>query len=269
MRALLIGLSLLGLGSYSTARADFVVPTTTGGYSWNRPTTTGTNATFQAWETFTSVTGPNAPQTVNGAGTGDPAVVTTANFNGFGGPAASTWSAINPGGTANAFDANAATSGSIITSGGNIYSFSGVVIPRLVIPNNLDGVAGNNPTGATTLLLQVRAGGTPIDGATVRLVDPISGTEISPFLDQVLANSGSGMSAVQDRMFQFVVGGNADSYTINFSAAGASMSMARVAVDTHWDPTAPVPEPSLMLMIGGAGLWVWRRSRLAPQQAHG
>src|SRR5262249_41381007 len=139
----------------SNANADFIAPTAML-YGWDRPTSAGGTATFQAWETFSSAAGPNGPETVFGAGTGDPSTITTTppvgNFNrGFGGSSSATWNSINAFGTANIFDTTAATDGEIITSGGNIYSPTGVINPQIDIAN-----AGGKTTGTTTILLQLR-----------------------------------------------------------------------------------------------------------------
>jgi hypothetical protein len=238
-------MSLLTLAP--AARADFIVPTIAGGYAWNRPTVTGTAATFQAWDTFTTPAGPNAAQSVMGAGTGDPATMSTGLANllkGYGGDSAASWTTVNSGGTPNVFDTSAPDNGAFITSGGNIYSFSAAVTPRIEIPNNIDGVAGNNPDGTTTLLFQLRTQGSTPDLSQLLLTDPISGTIVPATSVVVLGSTPAGMGGtITDRLLTFTVPGNADLYTFNFNTGGSSVSLDRIAIDTYWNP---VPEPACL-----------------------
>ena len=198
----------------------FIAPTTANG-AWNRPTAANPNpnATFQGWEVFATTTGPNAPGTVPG-----PA---------FGGIAGDSWAPSNAAGVANAFDSSAPGSGSFVTGGGNIYSPGGVVTPQIVVPNNIDGVAGDNANGYTTILVQIKNGGTELNPDSVFLNGSIVPTEFA-----LIARTGSGMGASDTWAFEFVVPGNADVYTINMSARESSLSLDRVSVDTIWNPTA-------------------------------
>lgn len=249
--------------------ADFVTISTLDGYSWNRPTTTGGTATFQAWEAFTSTTGPNAPGTVFGVGTGDPSTVSsgTANNNlGFGGPAGATWNTINSAGVPNAF--NTTPVGSFVTSGGNIYSPAGIVTPRIEIPNNIDNLIGNQSTGFTSLILQVRTQGSFPDYNSIRLTDPTSGSLLAPNDITVLATASLGGfgGTLQDTLIRFLnVPGNADLYTIDFAAASSSMSLDRLAVDTFFSNSiisAPaIPEPNVGILAGVATLVLGYRRR--------
>ncbi|WP_254508784.1 cadherin domain-containing protein [Anatilimnocola floriformis] len=199
----------------------FIAPTTANG-AWDRPTAANPNpnATYQGWEVFATTGGPNAP----GATLPGPA---------FGGSTGDSWAPINPGGTANAFDTTAATDGAFVTGGGNIYSPTGVVTPRIVVPNNIDGVAGNNANGYTTILVQVKNGGTELNPDSIFLNGTVSPTEYA-----LIARTGSGMGASDTWAFEFVVPGNADQYTIDFAARESSFSLDRVSVDTIWNPTA-------------------------------
>lgn len=251
----------------SVAHADFYIPLT-----WTRPVTTGTNGTFQGWETFSSPTGANAPQTVPG-----PA---------FGG--AGSWSPINPGGTANVFDSSAPGNGSFVTSGGNIYSPGGTVTPQAVVPNNIDLTAGTNNSGWTTLIFQIRTQGNFLNIATGQLFDTSApGVVYSPVstavtLNQIIPGGFGGF--IREYWLQFQVPGNADVYQFNISTIDTSVSLDRFAVDTIWKPTAAnqdeafleptplsaVPEPSTWALCGmtaliGGGVYYrrYRRQQLA------
>jgi len=251
-------LALLSVAVASAiARADFSIPQT-----WTRPTATGSNATFQGWETFTSPTGPNAPQSVTG-----PA---------FGG--AGNWAPINPGGTANAFDSNAPANGSFITSGGNIYNPAGLVAPRAIVPNNIDLTAGVNNSGWTTLVFQIRTQGGVLDLSSGRLNGNITPVSSAITFNQPISGGFGGI--IRDYWLQFQVPGNADSYQFDISPMESSVSFDRFAVDTVWNPSAStqaeaffeplpgaaVPEPSTWAMIGlvgiSAGVIGYRRYRL-------
>jgi hypothetical protein len=205
----------------STASSGgFLAPTSANG-AWDRPTASNPNpnATFQAWENFSSANGPNAPATVPG-----PA---------FGGVAGDNWTPINPDGTANVFDSGWPATGAIVTGGGNIYAPGGAMAPRIVVPNNIDGVAGDNTSGYTTIFAQVRYLGTEIDPDSVLLNGSIPPTEFA-----LISRTGSGMGATDTWAFEWRVPGNADVYTIDFAATDAHMSLDRISVDTIWNPTA-------------------------------
>lgn len=233
-------------------RADFIAPTAAN-FGWERPTVVGGTATFQAWETFASLAGPNAPQTVFGTGTPASTVTYTppaTNNQAFGGDAGTIWNTINPG------VPNVSITGTgtfFLTSGGNIYSPTDLVAPRIVIPNNIDGVTGSNPNGSTTLLLQLRLLGETFNPVTMRLDDTIEPTSATLLAMTSLGGFGG---TLRDYAIRFDVPGNADQYTISFTATGPSMSLDRIAVDTNWNATA-VPEPALALLLLA---FLWRKS---------
>jgi hypothetical protein len=271
------GLLLCAMATWfipSSSRADFVLDLNVNGHFWNRPTATGGPATFQAWETFASVGGPNAPQTVQGVGTGVGSTVSTGlpnAFLGFGGPAGTVWPTVNAAGTPNAFNSDpTAGMNSFLTSGGNIYSPSAIVSPRITIPNNIDGILGNQIDGVTSFVLQVRTIGLP-DLNSFRLTDPTSGTLLAPVspiveLGTLSFSSGFGTSTIYDHLVRFQAPGNADLYQIDFTSAGSSLSLDRIAVDTFYSPNV-IPEHSSLALIGiASAVSLLRRKRLEGSQ---
>jgi hypothetical protein len=241
-------------------QADFATVSLVNGDAWDRPTLLGGPATFYAWENFNSPAGPNSPETVSGVGTGSTSTVTMTSLNGFGGPAGSTWNTIPGNGpaTADAFN----TGIDSFLTGGNIYSPTAIVTPRILIPNNIDGISGNQLTGFTVLTVQARTRGNLPDPLSFRLTDPISNSLISPFNFEVLATQvlGGFGGTLQDVRADFYVAGNADLYQIDFSAGSSSMSLDRLSVDTFFSPTA-VPEPSSLLLLATSTFALVRRRR--------
>lgn len=234
----------IAIFSAAPAYADFVAPT-----QWTRGS--DPKSTYQGWDIFASPAGPNAP---NSPGSPPAAVVDAPPFN--------------PNGAANVFDSSG---GSFITSGGNIYSFSVPTDIHVTVPNYAAGAAT-----FTTLILQTRTQGTPMDLSTVSLVAGANTyTPVSSALlfSQTLGGFGG---LLEDRWFEFQVPGNAASYAFEFKAEESSMSLDRVAVDTIWTSAAqpvlepnPVPEPAtvVLLTLGLAGVVATRlaqRGRRSP-----
>ena len=155
-----------------------------------------------------------------------------------------------------------AAANSFLTSGGNIYSPSAIVSPRITIPNNIDGLVGNQLNGVTNIVLQIRTLGLP-ELNNIRLTDPVSGTLLSPIspiteLGTLSFNNGFGTSTYYDHLVRFQANGNADLYQIDFAAVDTSLSLDRIAVDTFFSPIA-VPEPSSFSLLGLASFVIFRR----------
>jgi len=206
----------------SSASATFIVPDV-GTYGWDRGTTAF--STYAEWDIFTAPAGPNSPDA--GSYIGGTLPVTAPDYN--------------------AFDANG-SSNSFITSGSNIYSFSGVVSPQVDF-----GGFGLGSGNFTTVLLQVRTLGTEIDLSTVLLNGTIAPSSVDELERVSLGSTGSQV----DTLFRFDLVGDLDSYSINFAALGTSMSFDRVSVDTF----TFVPAPGAAFLLGLGGLVVSRRRR--------
>lgn len=216
------------------ARAAFTEPT------WSRA---NAYSTYQAWETFASPTGPNAPNVA-------PTVEADPH---------------NTNGVANVYD----TSGmSFVTSGGNIYSFSGPTHIVSAVPD-----FGLGADYVTTVLFQTRTqGNEPVyagasgyrlvysDAGGSHTVYPVSAAELGR---QALGGFGG---SLVDYATLFDIPASATSFAVYVDASDASMSLDRVSIDTlttratgasallaGMDPTvgfagAAVPEPGVATM---------------------
>ena len=196
-RSLLAGVGLATLAS--PALAQFVEPDGSN-YPWVRGSTA--NSLYAQWERFTSPSGPNAPDVGSFVGGTLP-------------PEALAFAA---------FDAAWQTSGSFITSGGNIYSFSGIVEPQVNIPGFGLGDGFDTP-----ILVQFRTQGVEADYDNILLngvIEPVEVTEL--FRDTIGGPFGG---ALVDFLVRFEVEGNATAYDVTFAAASSSLSLDRVAVD--------------------------------------
>jgi hypothetical protein len=226
-----VGAGIVLLGIFQTAEAAFVTPT-----EWTRPATDAEaqteRTTFQEWNVFASPAGPNDPDVAE----------------------------INPNaGIGYLFDTSG---GSFVTGGGNIYSPSAVLSLDADIPSY-----GLGAGYGTTVLFQLRSLGNEADYDTVRLTyEDGDGTAqtISALSRQELERiqlGGFGGSQV-DSLFVFDVPFSPESFKIEFDAAGTSLSVDRVAVDTF---SSVVPEPTgamgLLIAAGLLSARVRRRPR--------
>lgn len=218
-------------GWAGTAEAAFVTPS-----GWTRPTNDtiagSTLTTYQEWNFLTAPAGPNDPD------------IGEVNPNPGIGPNTS---------KANAYD----TSGlSFVTSGGNIYSFSGPTQMKADVPSyNLGSSA------STTVLFQVRTLGTELDydgvqltynnGSSDQTLLPAQETE----LDRVSLGGFGGFQV--DTLFRFEIPFSPNTFRIVFPASGSSMSADMVAVDT----LTSVPEPAGIGMVVSGGLALLARRR--------
>ena len=173
------------------ARADFVTPDA---YGWTRGST---NSTYGQYDRFTAAAGPNTPDVGQ----------------------------FNP--TAGAFNVFDSSGGSIITTSGNIYSFTLPMHLHVIAPSY--ALAGATQT---RVILQVRTLGTEIAPSSVNIggVAPTTATELYRF-DMGAGGPGGGGYLV-DTLYEWVLSGNAASYEIRFDSADEFLSLDRVCVDT-------------------------------------
>jgi len=186
----------------SPSLADFIVPDGTT-LPWVRGETP--NSLYAQWEVFSSPSGPNAPDVGVFVGGDLP-------------PAA-------PG--FDAYDAAWETSGSFITSGGNIYSFSAPIEPRVELPGFGLGGGFN-----TTVVLQVRTLGSEPDLDSFLLNGSIEPVEVTELFRDDLGGGPFG-GTLLDTLVRFEVQGDLSAYDIDFVAAASSMSLDRVAIDAY------------------------------------
>lgn len=168
----------------AAAQADFLVPAFRG----------GPDTTFQQWEVFNSLEGPNPPDVAN----------------------------VNPNGTANVVET---TGQGFVTSGGNIYSPTAVTDFIATIPD-----FGYGAGYATNVVVQIRAQGSDLDVSSV-LWNGIAPDSTTLLFSQVLGGFGG---TLRDYAFEWSgLPGNLALNTLTFHAAESSMSLDRLAVDTQ------------------------------------
>jgi len=220
----MVSVCLAAWSATSLVQGAFVNPT------WTRPASDGQATsdltTYQSWDVFTSVAGPNAPDVAE----------------------------VNPQGVANAYDSGSPASGSFLTGGGNIYSFSAVIKPRAIVP-------GYDVTGPTKFLVQVRTQGQEIDvddltlgGVAIDSLDDYSYVELSR-----VDLGGFGGFAI-DHAWAFTSPGDAASFQLDWGWAVSSASLDVLSIDTQ---AMAVPEPAgvCLLAIGLVGLASTRLAR--------
>jgi hypothetical protein len=208
--------------------------------SWSRPSdaiaAVNTKTTYEAWNSFldTTVVDPSIDPFSHPLPS--PADVVSLNPNG-------------------ASLISEKTGGAFLT-GGNIYSFSVATQFTQSVPSYNLGLGYR-----TNFLLQFQTIGTEIDYSALTISSPsMQATLLSSLgthseLSRSTINSPGGATDVVDTKFEFSVPGNDLSYTLNWGASGASMSLDQVSLDTS---VTVVPEPStwgLFLFVGliGAG----------------
>jgi len=161
--------------------------------------------------------------------------------------------------------------GAFVTGGGNIYSFSAPTAFTVTVPEG--DVPG--PPHDVTAIVQIRTLGNELDYGSVKMngLSPVDTAEL--FRDQF--DSGFGTSSTVESWFLFNVpyadftDGSGDSVSdleLTFNAAGSSMSLDQLAIDTAIKPFGffaepnPIPEPaSLALLAAGGGMLMSRRRR--------
>ena len=191
------------LGMPGLAPAQFLVPAGRG----------GANTEHAKWDVFTNARlGPNVPDVARDLPTDDARLTCT---------------------TSNAF----------LTSGGNIYSFSGATAFQIVDSTNY---------AVRSIFLQVKTVGTALNLGSVRLVgEDLSGEVFEAFpvrtfeLAREDFENEFGGGDILGRAFQWDLSGRPvgpGGYTILFAAASSSMSLDVVSLDTA-STYAEVPEP--------------------------
>lgn len=203
--------------------------------AWPRPTSDAEAAagltTFQHWDRFTSVSGPNAPDVAE----------------------------VNPNGVANAFDAAAPGSASFLT-GGNIYSITGIIKPRIEVP-----LYPESASATTFVQLQLQVTGIEINTDDLT----VNGTPLA----QIVGADYTELSRVDMGQAQFpgappftiwmiqhkwtFAVNDASSLLIDFGWSVPSASLQEILLDTQ----SIVPEPATLSIFAGAALILARRNR--------
>ena len=198
------------------------------------------DAEYSAWDVFYSpFDGINYPDFAAPNGTGS-----TASAAGFTPPANANpadpfafWHGDNPSITQTdqpgAFIIGPGTPGS-----GNIYSFSG--------PTGFT-LADDTPSDVETVVFQFQTEGTMVDFDSIRLVHDSGTGEVSLPPDEFIREYRSGSSSFgglgnRNALQWNLAGLGIDQYEIRWKAAGSSMSLQEVALDTSPDSSSEVPE---------------------------
>lgn len=147
-----------------------------------------------------------------------------------------------------------------LTGGGNIYSPTATVAISATLPNYGHSAAPGSAF-STTVFVQTRSLGSELDYANVTLgwIDANGAQTFTPanaFYDQELERvplGGFGGFSVT-HIWGFSLPSNPVQFSLNFSAAGPSMSLDQLRIDTL---VTPVPEPSALMFLSCAvaGLW--------------
>lgn len=134
-----------------------------------------------------------------------------------------------------------------VTSGGNIYSFSGATA--------FTATLGASLTGNWDVYLRTATLGTsPVSTATL---NGLSAERTVTFTEALTGGFGGGE---EESLWQWTAVPGASTFTFNFSALGSSMSLDQLAL--YATPSA-VPEPTTWALMGaGIGLLAMRRRQL-------
>lgn len=150
------------------------------------------------------------------------------------------------------------TGTAFVTGGGNIYSFAAATAFTVNVPTvNL----GPSPFD-TRIVAQFRTLGTELDYANIK----VNGATASIiYKSDPIALGGFGGNQY-DYLAAWDLTSVTGPLTLTFNAAGSSMSLDELHVDT-FSSVAAVPEPSSMLLmaaaVGGAGYRKWRKRKAA------
>lgn len=213
---------LLALAAQPAVAAFLTPDSTTSPFEeWTR---SDVDSSYAEWDEFSDPAGPNPPD----VGAFGP---TTADL-------------IETGGN-----------GAFITSGGNIYSFSGATDFEVSVP------AYNYGSSYTTrVVMQIRTLGNGLDLPSVVLSYDGLAQGLAPDYTTELARTAlGGFGGVEiDNIFAWDVLTSPGDFQIGFSAAGTSMSLDRLVVDTFAHTgdfssyPAIVPEPTAIVLVGFA-----------------
>jgi hypothetical protein len=266
--------------------ATFDVPNQ-GADGWDRQ---DAQSTYQEWDVFydgyDDPIDPNDGRNyVDADRTADGSTVTNPNlfpgtpatfdtYSGFGKPLTTSVATAGTQAGTSYVTQTLATSGAILNEGlptsGSLYSFAEPTGLNVSVWNYGDAAAAS-----TTLWLQFRTAGSEVNLGTVKLVDPAdSNNLLSPGTTDLLSQTinviqtpaGPQTSITDVYKFVWTVPGNASEYLLKFTAAGPSMSLQNLAVDTFY--TVPEPGTLALASIAGLGLvGVGYRRRAA--RAHG
>jgi len=212
--------TLVFLATLSTTHAAFTTP------SWTRPAdnvaAAATGTTYQEWDVYSAVMGPNAPDVGN----------------------------INPNGIANVFDSGAPANGAFLT-GGNMYSAAGSLKPRVTVPGY------NVPGNSLDVLVQLFVQGLEININSLT-VNGVPANTLTAFNYQELSRiplGGPGGAAVE-HLWSFTLPSDGASFQLDWNWGTPHAMFDRLSIDT-----SSTPEPgSLMLLSAGAAMILRRRS---------
>jgi len=214
--------ALVSSVSFATANAAFTTP------SWTRPAdnvaAAATQTTYQEWDIFSSVLGPNAPDVAN----------------------------VNPNGVANVYDSGAPMNGAFITLD-NMYSASGSLKPRAIVPGY------NTPGNTVDVLVQIFVQGLDININSLT-VNGTPANTLAAYNYQELSRiplGGPGGAAVE-HLWSFTLPSDAAAIQLDWNWGTPHSMFDRIAIDTH-----STPEPGSLAMLAIGAAMIVRRRRLA------